>query len=87
MAKIAGRKKEQSLMIAPERRWTPVDKETGRRIYLPSKQGLDRSSADALAERLPHAEVVPEAALDRFGKLDPDLLEGAIAAAEAPEEE
>lgn len=87
MAKIAGRKKEESLTIAPEKRWTPVDRKTGRRIYLPSERGLDRSSAEALAESLPHAEVVPEAALDRFGKLEPSLLESAIEAAEAPDEE
>lgn len=81
------RKKEESLEIPADKRWTVVSEATGRRIYLPSQAGIDRSGAEALAEQLLcKTQVVPEAAL-RSGKLDASLLPGAIEAAEREDEE
>lgn len=81
------RKKEENLEIPAEKRWTVISEDTGRIIYLPSRAGIDRAGAEALAERLAcKTQVVPEAAL-RSGKLDPALLPGAVEAAEREDED
>jgi hypothetical protein len=86
--KIANRSKSSSqVALEPEQRWTVVDAETGRQVYLDSANGIDRPEAERLARALGRpTEVVPRGALDRFGRLDTTLLDQALAAAEAAEE-
>lgn len=82
MARTALSKKTDSgEILAPEQRWTVISEETGRRVYLASEKGINRQEAEALAEQLRDVRVVPEGALDRWDKFQPDLLQDALAAA------
>ena len=79
------RKESQNLQIPEEKRWTVIGSDH-RRIYLPSPQGLDEEGASDLAARISGGRAVPVAALDRFGKLVPQLLDSATLSARAEEE-
>lgn len=82
-AKIAIRsqKNQSQIVVEDHLRWTVVDRERGKNIYLLSENGITEEEALRLESNLGgRARAVPVAALDRFGRLQEDRLEEAIAA-------
>lgn len=87
-AKIAIRNNSSSVQtLAEEKRWTVISVSSGKAVYLRGEQGLTEADAERISRSLAiETQVVPERALDRFGCLQPETLEEAVAVARAEEE-
>lgn len=74
--KLANRRKSAVApeSLSPEQRWTVIDANSKRQLYLESKLGVDQAEAQRLANTLlAETEVVPCLAIDRFGYYRPEL--------------
>jgi hypothetical protein len=89
-AKIGGRNNGNKAIdsVPTEKRWTVISAKTNQRVFLPSNRGLTEEEANLQAETLQEeTRTVPVAALDRRGVLDESLLDEAITASRAEDEE
>lgn len=77
MAKKLANRRRNTLTpesLSPEQRWTVIDANSKRQLYMESALGIDQTEAQRLASTLAVAtEVVPRLAIDRFGYYRPEL--------------